>query len=181
MTTSVYPYHKDKDFAIPYATLIELHKIGFKPIPLAEDAKTPNVTGLLTPDEEQRSIKESDDGKSHPVTYIYNHTDFWNEQRIEKEAWRFHNVATTLGLTHLKDEAGNALFLECLDIDSENVYDKISNLQNPSSGKMYSSLGEQQLTFVTKTRKKYGYHVFWLSHTPHTPVELPTVKLATNM
>lgn len=62
MTINVYPDHKDKHFVIAYTTLIDLHKIGFKLIPLAEDAKTPNVTGLLTAEEEKISIKESDDG-----------------------------------------------------------------------------------------------------------------------
>jgi hypothetical protein len=84
--------------------LINLYKIGFKPVRLSEDGKTPNVSGLLTPEEKQRSIEESNDGKEHAVTYIYNHPEFWNEQRLEREAWRFNNVATTFGKTHLKDD-----------------------------------------------------------------------------
>lgn len=116
---------------IPYTTLIDLHRVGFKLIPLAEDAKTLNVTGLLTAEEEKRSIQESKDGKPHVVNYIYNHPEFWSKERIIKEAGRFSNVATTLGRTHLKDEDGNMLFVECLDIDSQNIYDILSNLQNP--------------------------------------------------
>jgi hypothetical protein len=98
--------------------LIELHKIGFKLVPLCADGKTPNVSGLLTPEESQRSIEESGDEKEHPINYIYSHSEFWNEERIKREAWRFENVATTFGRTHLKDENGNDLYLNQLDIDS---------------------------------------------------------------
>ena len=59
--------------AIDVKILIELHKIGFKLIPLLEDAKTPNVSDLLTTEERLKSIEESIDGKEHPVNYIYNH------------------------------------------------------------------------------------------------------------
>src|SRR5919197_4768830 len=94
--------------------LINLHKIGFKLVPVGEDRKTPNVSGLLTPEETQRSIEESDDGKEHPVNYIYGHPDFWNEERLKRQASRFNNVATTFGKTRLKDENGSDLYLNQL-------------------------------------------------------------------
>jgi hypothetical protein len=95
--------------AVEIKILIDVHKIGFKLVPIGEDGKTPNVAGLLTPEEKQKSIEESIDGKERPVNYIYSHPEFWNEERLQREAWRFNNVATTFGKTHLKDEDGNDL------------------------------------------------------------------------
>ena len=39
---------------IPLETLIEDYREGFKLIPLSKDARTPNVRGLLTSDEEAK-------------------------------------------------------------------------------------------------------------------------------
>jgi hypothetical protein len=39
--------------------LINLHKLGFKLIPLGEDGKTHNIAGLLTPEEKQKSPASS--------------------------------------------------------------------------------------------------------------------------
>ncbi|MGA9843703.1 MAG: hypothetical protein WBP64_18130 [Nitrososphaeraceae archaeon] len=83
--------------------------------------ETPNVNGLLTDDERQKSKRDSVDGKEHPINYIYNHPGFWNEQRIEQEEGRFKNVATLLGRTHLREPDGHPLYLNALDIDSEHA------------------------------------------------------------
>ena len=80
---------------IPITTLIEYHKVGFKLVPLSRDSNIPNVHGLLTSEEEKRSREESTDDQGHPVNYIYNHPEFWTEDRVKKEHWRFNNVATT--------------------------------------------------------------------------------------
>ena len=77
--------------------------------------ETPNLNGLLTDDERQKSKRDSVDGKEHPINYIYNHPGFWNEQRIEQEEWRFKNVATLLGRTHLREPDGHPLYLNALD------------------------------------------------------------------
>ena len=77
---------------IPLSTLIQYHKMGFKLIPVSADGVTPNVNGLLTPEEQQNSIRESKNGKEEPVNYIYNNPEFWNEERIEREAYRFINM-----------------------------------------------------------------------------------------
>jgi hypothetical protein len=61
----------------------------------------------------------------HPVNYIHNHPEFWTDQRIVKEAWRFHNEATTFGKNNLKDEQNNDLYLNKLDIDSEEVFTRL--------------------------------------------------------
>ncbi len=83
--------------------LIDRSSKGFKLVPIAEDGITPNVMNLLTEEERNRSIRRSIDAKEHPVTEIYNDPNLWNAERIINEAWRFHNVASTFGLTNLKD------------------------------------------------------------------------------
>lgn len=107
---------------IPLSTLIQYHKIGFKLFPISDDGVTPNVSGFLTPEEREASIRESKSRKEEPVNYIYNHPEFWTEERLRKEAHRFKNVATLPGKTHLKAEDGNPLYLNILDIDSEPVF-----------------------------------------------------------
>ena len=81
-----------------------------------------------------------------------------------KEAPKFRNVATCFGITH-KDKEGNDLYLNCLDIDSDNVYKILFNLENGKTREQYSFVAMAiQRTFVTKTRKPNGFHVYWLSH-----------------
>ena len=151
-------------------------EIGFKLVPLADDGKTPNVAGLLNPRERQCSIEESVDGKEHPVNYIYHHPEFWNEERLAKEVCRFHNVATTFGKAHLKDELGNNLYLNKLDIDSDDVFTRLANIR--VKDKDYFFIDEMcKTTYVTKTMKKWGRHIFWLSHNPHPPVGTKDCKL----
>lgn len=155
---------------IPLSKLIEYHNMGFKLIPLSDDGKTPNVFGLLTPEELQKSIGESSDGKEHAVNYIYNQPEFWTEDRLEKEGWRFKNVATHLGRTHLKGEDGRSLYLNALDIDSEKVF-TILNRLSTSTGKDFYFIEEVcKKTFISKTKKKYGRHVFWFSYKQHKPI-----------
>ena len=148
--------------------LIEYDEMGFKLIPLCEDGRTPNTDGLLTPEERLRSIEESSDGDEHPVTYIYNHPEFWNKERLEKESWRFKNVATLPGRTHLKGEDGSSLYLNALDIDSEVVFTILNRLSSTLTGKDFYFIVEAcKKTFVSKTKKKYGRHIFWYSSEQH--------------
>ena len=44
--------------------LIQYFRIGLKPVPIGDDGVTPNVSGLLTPDEQLTSITEC--GKVEP-------------------------------------------------------------------------------------------------------------------
>ena len=104
----------------------QYYRMGFKLVPIGDDGVTPNVSGLLTPEEQLISIKESKSGKVEPVNYIYNHPEFWTEDRIKKEAHRFINVATTYGKTHLKDNDGKELYLNELDIDDKEIFTRLS-------------------------------------------------------
>jgi P4 family phage/plasmid primase-like protien len=147
-----------------------LHEMGFSLVPLADDGKTPNTFGLLTEEERQKSIEESVDGKEHPVNYIYNHPEFWNNNRIEKERMRFKNVATLLGRTHLRDPDGQPLYLNALDIDSEQVFTTLCKLKGPNDKDIYFIDEMCKNTFVSKTKKKFGRHIFWLSHEQHKAI-----------
>jgi hypothetical protein len=153
---------------IPIELLIEYLRTGFKLIPICDDGKIPNVSGILTLEEEQKSKKESE--KVEPVNYIYNHPEFWTEDRIKKEAYRFKNVATTLGKTRLRAEDANSLHLNALDIDSEQVYTILSRLSGRNGRDFYFLDRACKSTFVSKTKKKYGMHIFWLSDKQHKPI-----------
>jgi hypothetical protein len=87
-----------------------------------------------------------------------------SRERLTREAHKFKNIATCFGKTRLKDDKGQDLFLNCLDIDSDNVYFILFNLDNVKTGRQYSlTAGAQECTFVTKTKKPNGFHIFWLS------------------
>ena len=92
-------YYNNSGTHVPSSILKQYRKMGIKLIPIADDGVTPNISGLLTPEEREVSIRESKSGKEEPLNYIYHHPEFWNEERIERESYRFKNVATTLGKT----------------------------------------------------------------------------------
>jgi hypothetical protein len=98
------------------------------------------------------------------------------KQQLRKESWRFHNLATTFGKTHLKDKQGNDLYLNKLDIDSDEVFTRLANIR--VKGKDYFFIDDMcKTTYVTKTRKKWGRHIFWLSRKPHPPIGTKDCKL----
>ena len=150
--------------------LKSLFRLGFKLVPLNTEGE-PSV----------------------PWTPIYENTDYWKESDFTNQAItsKFKNVASTVGKTHLKDPNGNDLFLNVLDVDSEYVsnvlhvsIDKLLVLHNKVDlkfkefiecknlqGKDEEQINKKSLleiliyhTYVTKTRKPYGYHIWWLSH-----------------
>jgi D5 N terminal like len=162
--------NSSKSNHISESILIHYYKMGFELVPISEDRKTPNVNGLLTPEEQLISIKESKSGKTEPVNYIYNHPELWNEERLRKEAYRFQNVATLPGKTHLKTEDGNPLYLNILDIDSERVFTKLGRFTYRNGKDCYFIDRACKSTFVSKTKKKYGRHIFWLSTKEHNPI-----------
>src|SRR5918994_5209013 len=169
-------YDSNYSDLIPSSILIEYHEMGFKPIPLCDDGVTPNVVGLLTQDERQRSIDESGDGNEHPVNYIHDHPEFWNKDRLEKERWRFKNVATTYGKTHLKDEERRDLYLYELDIDDEEIFTKLSIVRvNDKDHYFLDEIGMQ--TFGVQTRKRWGRRYYWLSHQQEKPIRSNDCKV----
>jgi hypothetical protein len=89
------------------AELIKLHDLGFKLVPLGDDFKP--------------SIK---------WTPVYDNPDYWTPEKLTQKAQKFKSVVTVFGKTRLSDEKG-PLYLHALDIDSDEVYNILSRLQNP--------------------------------------------------
>lgn len=86
---------------------------------------------------------------------IYNNPHFWSVEKLTQYVDKFYNVATTFGESSLRDALGRKQFLHCLDIDSEEVLKKVIKVLEE----------EWKLkTFVTKTQKDCGYHVYWFEH-----------------
>jgi hypothetical protein len=101
------------------------------------------------------------------TTKIYNDIAYWTTNLIKEEHHRFKNVATTFGRTYIKDENGQYLYLHGLDIDSDNVLRILFDLVEELKSK----------TFVTKSKKDCGYHVYWLSHKQNLSVGVSKCKL----
>jgi hypothetical protein len=168
--------HNNSGTHIPSSILKQYYNMGFKLIPISADGITPNVNGLLTPEERQNSIRDSKSGKEEPVNYIYHHPEFWSEDRIEREASRFINVATILGLTHINGVDGSPLYLNALDIDSEGVFTTLSHLINGKGNNFYFIDDTCKRTFVSSSKKQYGRHIFWFSNKQHKPVRTSDCK-----
>src|SRR6188472_902524 len=54
------------------------------------------------------------------------------------ESYKFKNVATCCGKMHLKNEQGRDLYLNCFDVDSDNVY--FIQLDQWKTGQDYSMI-----------------------------------------
>jgi hypothetical protein len=80
------------------ATLIQLHKLGFKLVPLSSEHQ---VVISWTP--------------------IYEDSNFWFTEKIVSESAKFKNVVTVFGKSQVTDEQSLQLYLNCFEIDSENV------------------------------------------------------------
>jgi hypothetical protein len=140
---------------IPLPELLGLHGMGFKLILLAYDAKTPCISS---------------------TNEIYNNGNYWTSEKIEHEYYRFKNVATIYGKTHLKDEQGKELYLNELDIDSKEAFTRLAIIR--AKNKEYIFIDEMcKLTYVVQTRKKHGYRIYWLSHTQHQPIRSRDCKI----
>ena len=169
------PDDHDETKRIRPATLIQLHKLGFKLLPLSLN----NVAIM-------------------PWTPIYEDPNFWSENKLISEYFKFKNVATVFGKTHVKDSEGKDLYLNGLDCDSEAVYkilttpiEEISDLvlksklkdvfskfsmhKTTTKGSILDYLKE--ITVVVKTRKPYGFQAFRLSHTQHDHIGTKNCKV----
>src|ERR1051325_9203269 len=94
---------------IPADHLIQLYNAGFrKLVPLLADSKRANVYDNLITEEEMRSFSSAE-GK--PVKIIHQNPIFWTENRLKEKSHLFFNVATTFGVTDLKDSKGRLLYL----------------------------------------------------------------------
>ncbi|MBV9667760.1 MAG: hypothetical protein JO327_06480 [Nitrososphaeraceae archaeon] len=161
------------EYNIRPSILLDYHKMGFKPVPLLSDSKP--------------AIKWAP---------IYEDPNFWTDEKLVSESSRFKNVATVLGKTNIKDSAGQDLNLNSLDCDSqpvcsilttpiEQIQDSAlrSSIENVFSktgaSTKSSSLLEclKQVTCVVKTKKPYGFHIYWLSSKQHKRIRTQDCKL----
>ena len=141
------------------ATLVQLFHAGFrKMVPLSIDSKRANVySGKFITEEE---IKQFPSAEGKPVRIIHQNPNFWSETRLQEKADLFHNVATTFGLTDLKDSKGRALYLYGVDVDTKQAYETLKELIETLKG----------LTIVVKSHKEYGYHFYILTPVLHEPL-----------
>jgi DNA replicative helicase MCM subunit Mcm2 (Cdc46/Mcm family) len=155
-------------------TLVEHHKMGLKLVPLSSDNK-PIV-------------------KWSP---IYEDPNFWTDEKLIAESSKFQNVATVFGKTHVKDSEGKDLYLNGLDCDSEPVYSilttPIEQIQDSAIRSRIESLFSKtevsakslleflkQVTCVVKTRKSYGFHIYWLSSRQNNHIRTQDCKQGYN-
>ncbi len=128
---------------------------------------------------------------------IYDDPEYWKPESLLANHSKFRNVATTMGSTHIKDKDGLNLNVNCLDVDSEHVKRLLSiplnqlyleinpelkasiqtfanGLESVSSDVNIESLTIlsilQKVTYVTKTRKPEGVHIYWLSRNQNPSV-----------
>jgi hypothetical protein len=90
-----------------------------------------------------------------PWSKIYDNPEFWSIEKIREHTDKFYNLATTFGKSHPKDAERKELYLYCLDIDSDEVLKRVQVLLEEEW---------KHKTFVTKTQKDCGYHVYWFEH-----------------
>ena len=124
------------------------------------DSKIPNVS------EEEFIAFPSAEGK--PVRIIYHNPGFWkNGTRLEEKAYLFHNVATTFGLTDLKDSKARPLYLYGVDVDTKEAYEALKELIEMLKG----------ITYVVKSHKEYDYHFYILTPVLHEAIGRASFKL----
>jgi hypothetical protein len=83
---------------IPIRALLGYHSIGFKVVPCGADSKT-------------SAIKST--------TEIFDDHEYWSTDLLKVAHYRFKIVVTTFGKTSIKDEKGEYLYLQGLDVDSD--------------------------------------------------------------
>lgn len=156
MDNLVKEQHKAYELArIPIDNLNDLYKLGFKLIPLRQDSKTPNISS---------------------TNDIYNNPKYWSEEKLRNNHHLFYNVATVFGKSHIIDADGNDLYLNVLDVDSKNVFTRLAIIS--ANGKQVYFIDELcNSTFVTKTKRGHGYHIYWFSHRRNKTIRTAACKL----
>ena len=92
----------------------------------------------------------------------------WTEEELSK--LQFTNIATCFGKSHRKDKEGRDLYLNCLDIDSEEVFTRLSIITDEHGKHRFLMSELCEHTYVTKTKKKDGRHVYWFSHSLNSAI-----------
>jgi hypothetical protein len=153
------------DKTISSDDLIHLYDVGFrKLVPLLPDSKIPNVYDHLITEEE---IKMFPSAEGKPIRIICQKPNFWTETRLREKSHLFYNVATTFGITDLRDSKGRLLHLYGVDVDTREAYEALKDLIETLKG----------ITFVVKSRKEYGYHFYILTPVSHEAMGRASFKL----
>lgn len=145
--------HKSYEPNVSIPEIINLYKLGFNVIPLRQDSQTPNV----------RSTNE-----------IYNNPGYWSEDKLQN-SHLFYNVATLFGRSHIKDKDGKELYLNELDIDSDPVFTRLARItHNDKDVYLIDELCRS--TYAVKTKKKFGYRIYWFSHKQNKAIRTRDTK-----
>ena len=157
--------------AIAIEHLHNLCRIGFPIVGLYDDSRTATYAYV----------------KGDPP--IFSNPDFWNAEKIDSYYYsgKFINVAAVFGKSHIKDNQGQNLYLNGLDVDCEEAnrrlsmpisetFDSYPNLPSKmvtdfafvrgGIDDLSKSLLDvcKKVTYVTKSHKSYGHPIHWLSH-----------------
>ena len=140
----------------PLDFILRLRNMGAKILPTRANALHFNTDGLIT-EEEFKACPEAMGG---PTRFIYLNPQFWTDERIKAEHWRFEGIRVLPGKTYIyrNGKISGPYRLYILDIDSYKAYEKLKEL-------LESDLFLN--TYVTESYKMrngetFGYHVYWL-------------------
>ena len=97
-----------------------------------------------------------------------------DRKKLQKDHHLFYNVATVLGKSHVKDESGKNLFLNVIDIDSDAVSTRLAIIPKGKDVCLIDELYKS--TFVVKTKKRSGYHIYWFSRNQNKPIRTRDCK-----
>ena len=140
----------------PLDFIIMLRNMGAKILPTFANSIGFNTDGLITA-EEFKACLEAMEGLCR---FIYLNPQFWTDDRINAEHWRFEGIRVLPGKTNIyrNGKIMGPYRLHILDIDSYKAYEKLKEL-------LESDLFLN--TYVTESYKMrdgetFGYHVYWL-------------------
>ena len=68
----------------------------------------------------------------------------------------------------LKTSQAKILFLNVIDIDSDAVSTRLARIPKGKDVNLIDELCKS--TFVVKTKKRFGYHIYWFSHNQNKPI-----------
>ena len=94
----------------------------------------------------------------------------WDLIELSKQYHLFENgIGTCFGLT-VMPKSGLTYYLNCLDIDSQNVVEKLSNIEKKQEKNQFYSLIDEarKNTWVTRTKK--GFHIYWFTKEQLQPI-----------
>ena len=140
----------------PYDHLLSLRDIGLKIAPIMANAYAFNIKDLISKDDFE-SCPLAEGG---PLKFLYLNPQFWTEERLKEEHWRFEGVRVLPGKTYIyqNGKITGPYRLYILDVDSFRAYEKLKELLETD---FFLN------TYVTESHKTkdgitFGYHVYWL-------------------